>query len=95
MDAHRARIETIKAELQDPRVVRPMAQLVRELMGVQRFCDMPKGTSDEWYKAIYALVDDGYLKMERGTDVSRMKVELPPESEPVVEKPKLTQGMLF
>lgn len=61
---------------QDPRVVRPMAQLVRELVGVQRSCDMPKGTSDEWYKAIYALVNNGYLKMEHGTHVSRVKVAI-------------------
>lgn len=96
MDAHRARMETLKAELQDPRVSLAMERITKELMHLKSVGgDYPAGSKHDWYNAIYALIDEGYLEIQHGTHVRRVKpADLPPE--PVgVKESKPVQLDLF
>lgn len=79
--------DAIRDELRDPRIVRPMADIVKEMLVLYRYgCGWPDGTSDEWYAAIYSLVECGYLVLERGALVRRDKNSLD-TSTPSNQKP--------
>lgn len=38
-------------------------------------CDIPPGTDQEYVEAIYALIEEGYAEIVRGSFVRRVKVD--------------------
>ena len=99
------RVEAIKEQLKDPRILRDAQDLAREMEILARSgqCDLPAGTQYEYHQAIFAAVDEGYLELVRGTHVKRVvPKELAhdskrPATKPIEVKQDATpvQGMLF
>lgn len=99
------RVEAIKEQLKDPRILRDAQDLAREMEILSRSgqCALPVGTQYEYHQAIFAAVDEGYLELVRGTHVKRViPKELAQDTKRPATKPievkqeaAFVQSMLF
>ena len=73
-----AQIESVRACIIYPRVEQVVWELGQEMSRLAKsgMCDIPPGTSQEYVEAIYALIEEGYAEIVRGSFVRRVKVDV-------------------